>query len=192
MSNVLLFHHAQGLTDGVRAFADRLREAGHTVTTPDLYDGHTYATLDEGMAHAREAGFQALSDRGVAAAEGLPDDLVYVGFSLGVMPAQQLAQQRAGARAAVLCFSCVPPEEFGGPWPDGVSLQVHGMDHDPIFADEGDLEAAQALVAATENSELFVYPGDTHLFVDSSLTDHDPEAAELLTRRVLDLLATTG
>ncbi len=192
MSDVLLLHHAQGLTTGVQAFADRLREAGHTVTTPDLYDGHTYATLDEGMAHAREVGFQQLAERGVAAAEGLPDGLVYVGLSMGVMPAQQLAQQRPGARGAVLCFSCVPAEEFGDAWPDGVPLQVHGMDHDPIFADEGDLEAARTLVAATEGAELFVYPGDQHLFLDSSLTDHDPEAAELLTRRVLDLLATVG
>ncbi len=191
MSDVLLFHHAQGLTDGVLAFADRLREAGHTVTTPDLYDGHTYATLDEGLAHAREAGFQQIADAGVAAADGMPDGLVYVGLSLGVMPAQQLAQQRPGARGAVLCFSCVPPEEFGGSWPAGVPVQVHGMDHDPIFADEGDLEAARALVDATDDAELFVYPGDQHLFVDGSLSDHDPEAAALLTQRVLDFLATT-
>jgi len=189
MADVLLFHHAQGLTDGVRGFADRLRAAGHRVTAPDLYDGHTYATLEEGMAHAREAGFQELADRGVAAAEGMPDDLVYIGLSLGVMPAQQLAQTRPGARGAVLCFACVPAEEFGGPWPAGVGLQVHGMDHDPIFADEGDLAAARQLTASVDGAELHVYPGDQHLFVDSSLPDHRPEAAELMTRRVLDFLA---
>ena len=189
MTDVLLFHHAQGLTDGVHAFADRLRQAGHRVTAPDLYDGHTYATLEQGMAHAREAGFQELADRGVAAADGLPDDLVYVGLSLGVMPAQQLAQTRPGARGAVLCFACVPAEEFGGPWPAGVGLQVHGMDHDPIFAGEGDLAAAQQLTESVDGAELFVYPGDQHLFVDSSLSDHRPEAAGLLTARVLDFLA---
>lgn len=189
MTDVLLFHHAQGLTDGVRAFADRLRQAGHRVTAPDLYDGHTYATLEQGMAHAREAGFRELVERGVAAAEGLPDDLVYVGLSLGVMPAQQLAQTRPGARGAVLCFACVPAEEFGGTWPVGVGLQVHGMDHDPVFAGEGDLAAAQQLTESVDGAELFVYPGDQHLFVDSSLPDHRPEAAELLTARVLDFLA---
>ena len=189
MTDVLLFHHAQGLTDGVHAFADRLRQAGHRVTAPDLYDGHTYATLEEGMAHAREAGFQELAERGVAAADGMPDDLVYVGLSLGVMPAQQLAQTRPGARGAVLCFACVPAEEFGGPWPAGVGLQVHGMDHDPVFADEGDLAAAQQLTDSVDGAELFVYPGDQHLFVDSSLSDHRPEAAELLTKRVLEFLA---
>ena len=190
MTDVLLFHHAQGLTDGVHAFADRLRQAGHQVTAPDLYDGHTYATLEQGMAHAREAGFQELADRGVAAAAaGMPDNLVYVGLSLGVMPAQQLAQTRPGARGAVLCFACVPAEEFGGPWPAGVGLQVHGMDHDPIFAGEGDLAAAQQLTDSVDGAELFVYPGDQHLFVDSSLPDNRPEAAELLTERVLDFLA---
>ena len=189
MSDVLLLHHAQGLTDGVRAFADRLREAGHQVTVPDLYDGHTYATLEEGMAHAQQAGFQELADRGVAAADGMPDDLVYVGLSLGVMPAQQLAQTRPGARGAVLCFACVPAEAFGGAWPAGVGLQVHGMDHDPVFVDEGDLAAAQQRTDAVDGAELCVYHGDQHLFVDSSLSDHRPEAAELLTERVLHFLA---
>ena len=189
MTDVLLFHHAQGLTDGVRAFADRLRRAGHQVTAPDLYDGHTYATLVEGMAHAQEEGFKEIADRGVAAADGMHDDLVYLGLSLGVMPAQQLAQTRPGARGAVLCFACVPAEAFGGPWPPGVRLQVHGMDHDPVFADEGDLAAAQQLTDSVDGAELFVYPGDKHLFVDSSLSDHRPEAAELLTQRVLDFLA---
>src|SRR5215212_681288 len=59
---------------------------------------------------------------GVLAAEGLPEGLVYLGFSLGVLPAQMLAQTRAGARAAVLFHSCVPASEFGG-WPPGVPLQ---------------------------------------------------------------------
>lgn len=189
MTEILLFHHAQGLTPGVVGFADALRAAGHTVHTPDLYDGHTFETLDEGLGYARSAGFQTVQDRGVAAAEGLPDHLVYAGFSLGVMPAQQLAQTRPGAAGALLFESCVPPEEFGGPWPDGVRLQVHGMDADPIFAGEGDLGAARKLVAEVDGAELFVYPGDRHLFADSSLASYDAEAAELLTRRVLEFLA---
>ena len=146
MAEILLFHHAQGLTPGVVAFADELRAAGHTVHTPDLYDGNTYDTLDDGMGYARSVGFQTIQDRGVAAAEGLPDKLVYAGFSLGVMPAQRLAQNRPGAVAAVFFDAAMPPEEFGGPWPEGVQLQVHGMDADPWFAGE-DLDAARALVA---------------------------------------------
>ena len=189
MAEALLFHHAQGLTEGVVAFADRLREAGHTVHTPDLYDGHTFTTLDEGLGYAREVGFGDVQERGIRAADQLPSELVYVGLSLGVMAAQQLAQTRPGARGAVLIESCVPPAEFGGAWPAGVPVQVHGMDADPIFAGEGDLDAARELVAEADDAELFVYPGDQHLFVDGSLASYDADAAALLTQRVLDLLA---
>lgn len=189
MAEVLLFHHAQGQTAGFLAFADELRRAGHTVHTPDLYDGRSFATLDEGVAHAREVGFGSLLDRGVAAADGLPGELVYAGFSLGVMPAQKLAQTRPGARGALLFEACVPVSEFGTGWPAGVPVQIHGMDADPFFADEGDIDAARELAGSAEDGQLFVYRGDRHLFADSSLPSFDPDAARLLTQRVLDFLA---
>ena len=189
MAEVLLFHHAQGLTEGVIAFADRLREAGHPVHAPDLYDGRTFQTLDEGIGYAREVGFGKVQERGLRAADALPSDLTYAGFSLGVMAAQQLAQTRPGARAALLFESCVPPAEFESPWPVGVPVQIHGMDADPFFAGEGDIDAARALVDEADDAELFVYPGERHLFADSSLSSYDADAAELLTQRVLDFLA---
>lgn len=188
MAEVLLFHHAQGLTEGVIAFADRLREAGHTVHTPDLYDGHTFPTLDAGIGYAQEVGFGTIQERGLRAADGLSSHLTYAGFSLGVMAAQQLAQTRPGARAALLFESCVPTSEFGSSWPAGVPVQVHGMDEDPFFAGEGDIDAARALVDEAEDAELFVYSGKQHLFADSSLSSYDAEAAGLLTQRVLDFL----
>lgn len=188
MAEIVLYHHAQGLTSGVVAFAAELRRAGHTVHTPDLYEGHTYATLDEGLAYAKSTGFNTILDRGLAAADGLGDALVYAGFSLGVMPAQQLAQTRAGARGALLFYSCLPVSEFGEAWPAGVPVQVHGMEQDPFFADEGDIDAARELVASTEGAELFVYPGKEHLFADSSLPAYDDDAAALLTSRVLTFL----
>lgn len=190
MTEVLLFHHAQGLTPGVVAFADDLRRAGHTVHTPDLYEGRTFATVEEGVAHAGEIGFGEVLARGVRAADGLPDALVYGGFSLGVMAAQQLAQTRPGARGALLFHACVPPSEFGSDWPAGVPVQIHGMEADPFFADEGDLEAARLLVQATPDAELFLYPGEQHLFADSSLTSYDAPAADLLMQRTRDFLRT--
>ena len=183
MTEVVLYHHVQGLTDGVRAFAAELRQAGHTVHTPDLFDGRTFETIEEGMAHASEAGFGALAERRVAAAEGIGPEAVYAGFSFGVMAAQQLAQTRPGARGALLMYSCLPVSEFGGRWPDGGPVQVHGKVADPFFAE--DLEAAQALVHSTDRAELFLYPGDEHLFADSSLASYDAAAASLLTERVL-------
>jgi len=136
MAEVVLFHHAQGLTSGVIGFADVLRGDGHTVHTPDLYDGSTFETLNQGIAHAEEIGFGEVLERGVQAVQGLPAELVYAGFSLGVLPAQKLAQTRAGARGALLFYSCVPVSEFGSSWPDGLPVQVHGMDADPIFVGE--------------------------------------------------------
>ena len=188
MAEVVLFHHAQGLTAGVGAFADRLRKSGHTVHTPDLFEGRTFGSIDEGMAHVRELGFGEVLERGVRAAEELPAELVYAGFSLGVVPAQQLAQTRPGARAAVLCYSCIPTSEFGS-WPAGVPVQVHGMDDDPIFVGEGDVDFAREVVAAADDGELFLYPGDQHYFADSSLPSYDPAATDLLVERMLALLS---
>ena len=188
MTEIVLFHHAQGLTLGVVAFADVLRHAGHTVHTPDLFEGRTFNTIEEGVGHAREIGFGEIIERGVRAVDGLPGELVYAGFSLGVLPAQKLAQTRAGARGALLFDACLPVSEFGSAWPDGVPVQVHGMDADPFFVDEGDIDAARELVAGTGNAELFLYPGNQHLFADSSLPSYDPDAAQLLTARVLSFL----
>lgn len=192
MAEVLLFHHAQGLTDGVRQFGDRLRAAGHRVTVPDLYGGRTFGDLEDGVAYAKEVGFGTIQERGGRAAEGLPRELVYAGFSLGVIPAQMLAQTRAGARGALLYHGCMPAAEFGTGWPQGVALQVHGMDADPEFANGYDLEAARELVGQVDQGELFLYPGEGHLFADSSLPAYDPGAAELLLERTLAFLERWG
>ena len=190
MAEVLLFHHAQGLTRGLVAFADDLRAAGHIVHTPDLFDGRTFASIPEGMAFIEEAGFDELRARGRRTADELPNELVYAGFSFGEMIAQQLAQTRPGARGALLFYSCIPitGDWAFGPWPDGVPVQIHGMDADPIFVGEGDIDAAREIVATVDDAELFLYPGDQHYFADSSLPSYDVDATALLTRRVLELL----
>lgn len=189
MAEVLLFHHAHGLTSGVHAFAETLRGAGHTVHVPDLYEGRVFDDLEEGVAHAQEIGFGSIVERGRAAAAQLPTELVYAGFSLGVLSAQCLAQTRTGARGALLFHSCVPTSEFGGGWPQEVPVQIHGMDADEYFVDEGDLDAARALVeSAPDAAELFVYSGKQHLFADNSLPSYHEHAATLLTRRVLGFL----
>jgi dienelactone hydrolase len=192
MAELVIFHHAQGLTSGVRAFAQRVTAAGHTAHVPDLYEGRTFETLEEGIAHAGEIGFGTVVDRGIDAVEGLPDSLVYVGFSLGVLPAQILAQTRAGARAAVLFHSCVPPLQPGG-WPSGVPLQIHIMDRDPLASPpESDLETARRLDAELDEATFFSYPGDRHLFADESLPSYDADATAQAEARVLELLDRLG
>jgi dienelactone hydrolase len=186
MAEVVLYHHVQGLTDGMRSFADELREARHTVHTPDMFEGRTFPTIEDGIAFAREAGFGELVARGVAAADELPAEVVYAGCSFGAMPAQQLAQTRPGARGALLLYSCIPVSEFGEAWPDGVPVQIHGKDGDEHFLE--DLPAARELADSTDAAELFLYRGSEHLFADSSTADYDPEAAALLSERVLAFL----
>jgi len=191
MAEIVLFHHAQGLTPGVADFADELRRAGHSVHTPDLFEGRTFDSVEAGVGHAAEIGFGNVLERGVRAVDGLPADLVYAGFSLGVMPAQKLAQTRPGARAALFFHACLPVSEFGTAWPDGVPVQIHAMDADPFFVDEGDIDAARALVDEAKDAELFLYPGDQHLFADGSLPSYVPDAAALLRERVLSFLSTS-
>ena len=184
MATVLLFHHALGLTPGVRAFADDLRAAGHEVHTPDLYQGNTFTDLKDGMTYAKKVGFDTLLEQGVRAADAMPSDLVYAGFSLGAMPAQKLAQTRPGARGALILHSAIPISEFGGTWPSGVPLQFHTMEDDSW----GDVEVAREVVDSVKEAELFVYPGDRHLFTDRSISDYDEQAAALVRDRALRFL----
>jgi dienelactone hydrolase len=193
---VVLFHHVQGLTDGVRAFAEELRVGGHTVRTPDLFDGRRPATIDDGVAHAQSLGDEVINERANRAVADLPEGLVYAGFSLGAATAQRLAQTRPGARGALLYESCVPiaGEWAFGPWPAGLPVQIHGMDRDPFFALEGDIDAARELVetVGSELAQLFVYPGDRHLFTDSSLPSYDADAAALVVQRSREFLDRMG
>jgi dienelactone hydrolase len=189
MAEVVMYHHVQGLTPGIVAFADKLRDAGHTVHTPDLFDGRTFDDIDKGLAFVKELGFGEALLRGERAVDDLPAGLVFAGFSLGVVPAQKLAQTRPGARGALFFHSCLPVAEFGPTWPPGVPLQIHAMEGDSFFVDGGDLDAAQALLVVADESELFLYPGDQHLFTDSSLPVYDAEATGLLLKRVLAFLA---
>jgi dienelactone hydrolase len=196
MAEVVLFHHVQGLTDGVRAFAEQLRARKHTVHTPDLFDGEQPATIDEGVEHVQALGDEVIGERIDRAIADLPEGLVYAGFSFGAGQAQRLAQTRPGARGALLYESCLPisGEWAIGPWPDGVPVQIHGMDQDPFFALEGDIDAARELVSTVgpERGQLFVYPGDRHLFTDSSLPSYDADAAALVAQRSQEFLDRVG
>ena len=191
MANVVLFHHVLGLTEGMLTLAGHWRAAGHDVMTPDLFEGERFTTIDDGVAHLESIGFPALIERGEAAVSGLAPGVVFAGVSMGVICAQQLAQTRSDAAGAVLMESCLPPSEFGEAWPDAVPVQIHGMSEDPFFAGEGDIDNARAIVASSPAplTGLFVYPGDRHLFVDSSVAAHDPAAATLVIERTLEFLA---
>src|SRR4051812_1676528 len=196
MVDVVLFHHVQGLTEGVLAFAERLRARGHVVHTPDLFEGQRPASVDDGFAYVGEVGDEALRERAAKAVGELPAELVFAGVSWGVATAQVLAQTRPGARGALLyeAFLPVTGEWAVGPWPDRLPVQIHGMEKDPFFGLEGDLDAARGLVeiVGSDVAELYVYPGDRHLFTDSSLPSFDAEATALVVQRSLEFLDRLG
>lgn len=196
MAEVVLFHHVQGLTEGVRAFAEELRVGGHAVHTPDLFDGERPASIDEGIALTRRIGGEALEDRADRAVADLPEGLVFAGFSMGAGTAQRLAQTRPGARGALLYEACIPitGDWAFGPWPATLPVQIHGMEQDPFFGLEGDIDAARELVetVGSDLAELFIYPGDRHLFTDSSLPSYDAAATSLVVQRSREFLDRLG
>lgn len=194
MATVLLFHHALGLTPGVQELATSWRDGGHEVHTPDLYEGEVFDDVEAGVAHAQQVGFDTLVRRAEAALDELGDvpGLVVAGISLGVVPAQTLAQTRRAVRGAVLVSACLPMDHVAPSWPDDVPVQVHMMERDPFVVDDGDLEAAQELAAASVAAELHTHDGDAHLFVDASHADHDPVATAAVTARVRELLDRVG
>lgn len=196
MTEVVLFHHVMGLTDGVRRFAEKLSDERHRIHVPDLYDGRVADSLEDGFAIRTDVGDATINARVVDVLDDLGDAIVYAGISMGVMTAQRLAQTRPDAVGALLYESCVPVTgEFAfGPWPDRVRVQIHGMDDDEFFAHEGDIDAARAIVGLVgpDRGRLFTYPGDQHLFLDDSLPTYDAEATRLTVERSLTMLDAVG
>ncbi len=190
MAEVLLFHHVQGLTDGVRALADDLRAGGHTVHVPDLFEGRTFSSISDGFAYLEALGDGVVDARVARVVEGLPDRLVYAGVSFGAMSAMRLAVTRPGAVGLVLLESALPivGEWAFGPFPDGVPVQVHGAAGDEFFQEDLPFAEEMVSVLGPERAEVHVYPGDRHLFTDRSLPAHDPEATALVTARMLAFL----
>lgn len=185
---IVLFHHVAGLTPGIEALAERWRAAGHLVHAPDLFGGRTFGSVEEGFGFVQGVGgFDEVRARALAAVEELPEQVVYAGVSMGVVAAMHVAARRPGAVAGVFLESFVDPEHVG-PWPAGAPVQVHGMEGDEFFGLE-DLEPARAFAATRDDVEVFTYPGDQHLFVDSSLAAWDAAAAAQVDERVLALLA---
>jgi len=188
MADVVVFHHALGLTTGIEAFANALAAGGHDVATPDLFNGATFETIEAGIAHAESIGFEQIAEIGSRATTGEPN--IVVGFSLGVLPAQKLAQQRSGVTAAVLCHSAIPLGVFGKTWPSDVALQMHAGERDPFV--EEDKDAIGQLVAAASVSELHWYNTAAHLFADVTSPDFDAALAGQLVTRTLEFFDRLG
>ena len=184
MADVLLFHHALGLTPGVDAFAAALRSAGHAVTTPDLFDGETFSEIQAGVDHAEAVGFPNIIAKGVDLARELPDGGFVAGFSLGALPAQAIAHTKPGVAGLVLLHGGdVPVGTFGEVWPSSVPVQIHLAEGDAWCP----IDDAREFAEATD-AELHVYPGDGHLFTDSSFHEYHEAATASVLGRMLTFL----
>ena len=183
MSHVILFHHALGLTTGVEAFAEELRAVGHTVLLPDLFDGSTFTSLGEGVAHIDLVGIEVLLDRGVSVVSDDLSGTVFAGFSLGAVVAHKLAQTRPNARGVLLYhYGDVPMNAFGDAWPASVPVEFHIAEHDE-WRESGVVEKFVGEVESVASAKLFNYPGSAHLFTEPTSTDFDPVATELVIQR---------
>ena len=194
MAEVVLFHSVLGLRPGVIAAADRLRAAGHTVHTPDLFDGEVFDDLDDGMRKEEAIGFREIARRTEEAVATLPEELVFAGFSMGIVYAEMLAASRPGALGAVLMHGAVPVEglsEFFGVerWPEGVPVQVHYAAGDPwVEAEEEVTPLGEAVRGAGATFEEYVYPGSGHLFADPDVPEYDHASSEAMWERVISFL----
>jgi dienelactone hydrolase len=183
MATIVLFHSALGLTAGVRRFAATLGGDGHTVVTPDLFDGQTFGRLEEGVLKRDALGIPELMRRAAAAAERTPQDSIYAGFSMGAAAAQYLALSRPGARGLVLMHAVLSLAALGAaPWPP-VPVQIHASEADPWVDDQVVAEFARAASAT-----VFRYPGKSHLFAEQDHADYDAASAALLERRVREFI----
>ena len=190
MAHVVLFHSALGLRPGVQHFADGLRKAGHTVTTPDFYDGETFDNYEAGNGKWFAIGIPAILQKAQAAAQKLAGGLVFAGFSNGAAVAEFMAATRPNAKGALLIHGVLPIEMLQIPaWPERVPVQLHYNEKDPFRNPDSDAAFEKAVKACGASFEEFLYSGNTHLFTDPGLPDYDSTSAKLLTERVLQFLA---
>lgn len=185
---VVVLHHLLGVTGGVRALAERLAAPGVEVLAPDLFEGAVHGDLAAGAAALDALGLDVVLARADAALADLGPGAVLVGLSLGAVPAQRTAQRRGDVAGVVLVGSCVPPDAFGPTWPPATAVRVHAAVDDPLFRDEGDREAAEALVAAATDAVLDVRPGEGHLLAEEGHPDHDPDVVAAVVAEVTTLL----
>ncbi|MFD8871209.1 dienelactone hydrolase family protein [Streptomyces sp. NPDC059590] len=187
-SPILLLHSMYGLRPAVHAAADRLRAAGHEVHVPDLFEGRTADSAEEGMALKEEIGGDELLRRAVIAAAPLSDrGVVYAGFSLGGSIAQNLALGDEKARGLLLLHGTSDlPDDAAT---DGLPVQLHVADPDPFEPHDWLNAWYLRMGRAGADVEIYRYPGAGHVFTDPELPDYDEEAAEATWKVALGFLS---
>lgn len=175
--DIMLFHSVHGLDASVQAAAERLRAAGHQVWTPDLFDGRTAGTAEEGMALRDEIGKDELLKRAVLAAAPYSErGLVYMGLDFGASVAQTLALGDEKARGLLLLHGTSDIAESASV--DDLPVQLHVAEPDPFETDDWLSAWYLQMRKAGADVEIYRYRGAGHLYTDPESPDWDAEAAE--------------
>ncbi|WP_103351723.1 dienelactone hydrolase family protein [Amycolatopsis sp. CA-128772] len=186
MTDVVVFHSVLGLRPVELGFAERLRAAGHHVTTPDLYDGRTASTLEAGFALKDAVGWDTIARRARDAVRDLPAETVFVGVSMGAGVVETVLPHRPGT-AGVLLLHAV------GALPAGVRaglpVQVHVADPDPLAPPAQIAAWREAAARLGADARVYTYPGLGHFYTDAGGPEYDPAAAELTRERVEEFLS---
>ncbi|MFC8590039.1 dienelactone hydrolase family protein [Streptomyces atroolivaceus] len=189
LMNIMLFHSTFGLRPAVHTAADRLRAAGHEVRVPDLFEGHTFDTVEDGMAFKEQVGKDELLKRAVLAAAPYSDQgLVYAGFSFGASVAQTLALGDAKARGLLLLHGTSDIAENASV--DELPVQLHVADPDAFESPDWLNSWYLQMQRTGADVEVYRYPGAGHLYTDPDLPDYDQAAADLTWKVSLGFLAT--
>ncbi|RRD46733.1 dienelactone hydrolase family protein [Tessaracoccus sp. OH4464_COT-324] len=184
MTEIVLFHHALGLTDGVRQFADQLRSRGFAVRTPDLFEGRVFSSVEEAFQYVERVSCATLLQRAEESCVEIHGRIIFGGFSLGVVPAQHMMLAKPSI-GGLLFHGFTPFEADTSDWPQ-LPMHVYAMAEDPLFVGDGDIEAVREAQAVLPQLELHLFEGRKHLFTDSSTGDYDAFATQQVLDHVID------
>ncbi|WP_335973764.1 MULTISPECIES: dienelactone hydrolase family protein [Streptomycetaceae] len=183
---IVLLHSTYGLRPAVHTAAERLRAAGHEVYVPDLFDGRTADSVEEGREIADGIGNDELLRRAItAAAPHSEQGLVYAGFSVGAALAQNLALGDEKARGLLLLHGT---SDIADGAATDIPVQLHVADPDPFETEDWLNAWYLRMRRAGADVEVFRYRGAGHLYTDPDLPDYDEQAAEATWSVALDFL----
>ena len=193
MTDIALFHSSLGVRPGIIDAAERLHADGHRVLLVDQYEGQVFDDYGEAHRFVDQVGFPELMRRALIGVQDLPDGFVAMGFSNGGGMAEYVATQRP-CRGVLMISGALPVRMLGADaWPRAVPAQIHYNRRDPHHQQDW-LEALLTEIStAGATAAIFEYPGEGHLFTDSSRSDeYDEQATTLLWDRALRFCRTAG
>lgn len=192
---VLVLHAWWGLNDALKAFCNRLAEAGFVAFAPDLYHGQVADTIP-GAEILRDALFENFDQARVEVKEaavflndhfGHTGSLAVIGFSLGAFFALELSVAAPELIRSVVVFYGTRP---GDDYPAAHAAYLGHFAESDDFEPQSEVNRLeQALRDAGRPVAFYQYPGVGHWFFEPDrLPAYNPAAANLAWERTLAFL----